>query len=119
MAAWPGNFPQKPRWTDFTRTYKESRSIYDPSAGPTVVRGRTTTDLRRETWGFEFDFSLLDDWETFWATTIARGALPIDIDDPFNDTPTQVAVTVVSLPRVRAIAGQSFIVQMDVEYIGS
>ena len=117
MATWPAGLPQKPEWTGYQRTYKPGGTErFEPDAGPTVIRTRSTSQPKRSTWSFVVEtIADLETFEAFYETTLNYGSAPIDLEDPISGASSSFIV--VSNPVSDAIGGTAFRISFQVEKV--
>lgn len=82
MVTWPGTIPQNPLLPAYKETGMPNVVRTEVDVGTPKIRRRYTKELRPLGWSFIMTTAQLDDFDTFFWTTLGGGALPFDHTDP-------------------------------------
>ena len=117
MSTWPVALQQKLNVAGFQKRMGNTRVQSDNDVGPAKVRSRFTVAVdvyECEVW---LDFDEVDDFETFYKTTLGNGTLPFDFNDPFTEAPASFRFVPGTDPVIRPVGsgGRTFAVSMSWE----
>lgn len=119
MAQWPtdNNFPQRPQVSGFEETWRGNVVRFEPQAGPTKTRLRSTTDIRRYNWTFYLtSLAQRQTFIDFYESDLSYGATVIDLNDPLEESPASTSEwKMLNEPTIRALGHIVFEVSFQVE----
>ena len=111
---WPVGLPQKILIGGYSEGVGDGLIEYQPDAGPTISRRRSTAAARPLNMSFELTSAQLAILRTFYDTTLIGGSLPFSLPAPTESATYLVKFQKGGIPKWTALGGDYFMVSMTV-----
>lgn len=115
--AWPAGLPQRSLIQGYQEGVGDGLLEYQPDAGPTISRRRTTAVVRPLTVSFELTSAQLAILRTFYDTTLMGGSLPFTFPGPTEAATYLVKFQKDGIPKWTALGGDYFSVSISVSVL--
>jgi len=117
MATWPSDLPQEVHQDGFNIEAQNGAIRTEMDTGKPFQRQRFTAAVEpfsARIWLTQAQYSIFD---TFYRETLGHGALEFDWKHPITGDPATVRFDASSPPRLTALSGDQYQVQMNLEVI--
>lgn len=86
MTAWPTDVPYRAQINTLTGGPQDGVLRTKGDVGPPIMRNRYTGIVHQYSWSILMSLAQLEEFKTFYHTTLGNGALGFDLDDPVYGT---------------------------------
>lgn len=113
-SAWPLTLPQSVLVSNYSDGVGDGLLEYQPDAGPSITRRRTSASVRPMTMNFQLTSVQIATLRSFFETTLIGGSLPFTFPDPLTGSSVLVKFSKSGIPKWTALGGDYFSVTMSV-----
>jgi hypothetical protein len=113
MVAYPASLPQSPLLDGYEEEDQETALRSNMEIGPAKTRSRTTSAVTKIMWPTLLTNAQKTTLQTFYQTTVARGATSFTITEP--ETAVTITVRIIKAPKYKKVSHDKWGVVLELE----